>query len=339
MAALPNDSQAPARYDDAFERVDARIFRLEVGVISFAMLAMSLTYFLKIVFEAVIAQRNFVDTFLLRWVHHGDGPAPAELVDSVHGLWTPLLVGTGIVVMSFAAARTIQARKAQQARGGGDVPTAGVPPGNQDDDLAPLPWTLAVAGGALGIATSLVAFGWLVTVVPARTACLLLYIGGLLIFARRARRRGELVAWLLTWAALSLPVGVLIWRIPDQYAWVNDLAKILIMYVGFIGASMASREHRHVALNFGRRLWPKRAAHGIEALSLVVCLAFVILLAALAGDLLLLRLQSDSRLSILPLPEYHIVLPVVICFVLMAIRLTADLVRLLRGATPVEGRA
>ena len=334
MAAAPSETQAPPRFDDWFERLDARIFRLETGVIAFALCAMSLTYFLKIVFEAVIAQRNFVDSFLLRWVHTGAGPAPAELVDLVHGVWTPSLVGTGVVLMSFAAARTMQIRGAQLAHGGAHVHDTAQRQGPHNHPPR-LPWTWQVLAGGAAIAAGLVVFGWLVTVVPARLACVLLYVGGLWLFARRALRRGELALWLVTWAVLSVPVGMLLWRIPEQYAWVNDLSKVLIMYVGFVGASMASRERRHVALNFGRKLWPKRWERGIEVVSIAGSLAFVLLLAALAMDLLLMRLHSDSQLSILPLPEYHIVLPVVVSFLLMAMRLSADLLRLLRRATPV----
>ena len=72
--------QGPQRYDDALERLDAKVFRVEAGVMSFALLAMSVTYFLKIVYEAVIAERNFVDAFLLRWLHSAETEAPDALV-------------------------------------------------------------------------------------------------------------------------------------------------------------------------------------------------------------------------------------------------------------------
>lgn len=317
------------RYDDVFEWVDARIFRVEAGVITFALLAMSLTYFLKIIYEAVVADRNFVDSFLLRWMHSGEGEAPAELVAMVHGGISPLLVLIVTLLLGVGAARTAQGRIHQSRlddqlqRGGGDVA-----------EQMP-PWSLKTVGLGVLIAAGFALVGYLVMTIPSRWLCAGAYVGLVALFGLRARRAGDLAMYAATWGALSVPIGVLIWRIPGQYAWVNDLCKVLIMYVGFLGASMASRERKHIVLNFGRRLWPLSLGRAIETLSLTVWLAFNLLLLALAWHLFDLQLTAGSTLAILPIPEFHISLPVVICFTLMSIRVLADLVRNAAGSTPV----
>lgn len=309
--------QGPQRYDDALERLDAKVFRVEAGVMSFALLAMSVTYFLKIVYEAVIAERNFVDAFLLRWLHSAETEAPDALVAQVHGVYTPTLVALALVLLGVGAARTATTQIAR-ARGDADAPA----------------WTVWTLLAGLAIAAGFAAVGWLVVAVPSQIACGVLYAAFLALFVRRAHGKGELLPFLLVWVPLSLPIGVLIARIPEQYAWVNDLAKVLIMYVGFLGASMASREQKHILLNFGRKLWPAGAKRAIEALSLTIWLAFNLLLLALGYHLFALHQQAGSTLSILPIPEYHISLPVLLSFALMSLRVAADLWRVATGAEP-----
>lgn len=314
--------QGPARYDDALERIDRMVFRVEAGVMSFALLAMSVTFFLKIVYEAVIAERNFVDAFLLRWMHGTETEAPDALVATVHGVYTPSLVAVALLLLGVGAARTATQQIAR-ARG---------------DEAAP-PWKAATLLAGVAIAIGFAAVGWLVVVVPAQIACGVLYLFFLVLFARRAQGKGELGLFLLLWLPLSLPIGVLVSRIPEQYAWVNDLSKVLIMYVGFLGASMASREQKHILLNFGRKLWPQGAKRAIEALSLTIWLGFNLLLLALGYHLFALHQHAGSTLSILPIPEYHISLPVLLSFALMSLRVAADLFRVVTGAEPVPSAA
>lgn len=322
MAGNPFESAVP-RYNDGFERIDRVVARVEAGVMTFALLAMSLTAFLKIVYEAVVADRNFVDNFLLRWMHGTDSQPPEALLAQVKGTYSPIIVGTVLVLMGVGAARSISVQRAHERASGGA-------------DAALPPWQLRDLGLGLAIAAGFVALGWLVVAVPSALMCGVLYVVALALFGRRAFRAGEIIPFVATWAVLSLPVGVLISRIPTQYAWVNDLSKMLIMYVGFLGASMASRDHKHIVLNFGRKLWPPAFKHYVEALSLTVWLLFDLLLLLLAAHLMELQIQAGSQLSILPIPEYHIVLPVVLSFALMAVRVAADLVRVLTGAAPEQ---
>lgn len=304
-----------ARHDDAFERLDAQLYRVETGVMTFALLAMSVTYFFKIIFEAVIAERNFVESFLLRWLHSGDAAPPEALVQQVESVYAPALVTAVVIALSVGVARTVAQSNA--------------PEGHR------APWSLRDLGVAVVVAVAQVALAWLVVKVPAAVLCGVCYGAGLLLFGWSRSERKISVDYLVTWGLLSVPIGALIMRIPSQYAWVNDLSKILIMYVGFLGASMASREQKHIVLNFGRKLWPEQGKRAVEMLSLTVWLLFNLLLLALGYHLFALQVDAGSTLAILPVPEYHIVLPVVLSFALMSVRVGADLVRLGLGKTPV----
>lgn len=314
--AGPSLDAKTLRYRDSIEPLDAMVFRLEAGLMTFALLAMSATYFLKIVFEAVIAERNFVDAFLLKWMHGVESQPSEELVAAVHGVYSPVIVATVLLVTGLGAARAIQVQKHRDTHG------------EEGDDPR---WAVSTLLVAVGVVVGFIALGALVVHVPSGLLCGVIYAVGVTLFGLRAKRQGDLGAYAATWAVLSVPIGVLIVRIPEQYAWVNDLSKVLIMYVGFIGASMASRDRKHIVLNFGRRLWPKAGKRFIEALSLFIWLCFDLLLLALAWHLFELQASAGSTLSILPIPEYHIILPVLLSFALMAVRVAVDLVRALKG--------
>lgn len=325
MAASPLDASV-VRYDDAFERVDAQLFRVEAGIATFSLLAMALSYFCKIIYDNVFAKTNFIDKFLLRWMHDGPGEAPNALVDQVHGVYTPAIVVTLLVVLGVGAVRTARVQRAI-----GAARKAGQPePSPADVPFNPM----TVVFGAL-VAVFFGVAGYVVVALPSALVCGVLYAFFVLLFARRAARRGSLPAYALTWAVLSVPIGWLIAVLPDGYSWANDLSKILIMYVGFLGASMASRERKHIMLNFGRRLWPSSLKRGIDVGSHLLWLGALVLLFVLGAHVLQLKLESGSTLAILPVAEYHIVLPVVLSFALMALRVGADAVRLLIGAEPV----
>lgn len=314
--AAPGLETKTLRYRDSFEPLDAALFRLEAGVMTFALLAMSVTYFLKIVYEAVIAERNFVDAFLIKWIHGVETQPPAELVATVHSTYSPTIVAAVLIVTGFGAARAMQAQKARDEGGDG----------------AEIPGINAMTAAlTVGIIAGFVAIGAVVVNVPSNWLVGALYAAALVLFGLRAKRQGDLPFFAVTWAILSVPIAGLIAAIPTQYAWVNDLSKMLIMYVGFIGASMASRDRKHIVLNFGRKLWPSGQKRLVEMLSLAVWLGFDLLLLVLALHLFELQMSAGSTLSILPIPEYNIILPVVISFAVMALRVAADFVRVARG--------
>jgi|GEM_PF-2995868 len=314
--AGPSLDERTLRYRDGFEAIDAAVFRLEIGLMSFSLLAMSVTYFLKIVFEAVIAERSFVDSFLLRWLHGVETQPPKELVEAVHGIYSPTIVSIMLLITGIGAARTITVQRARDASG--------------DETMRP-PWSGKTFAIAVAIISGFVALATLVVNVHSAILCGVVYAVAVIAFGARAKKRGGLTSYAVMWAFFSVPVAILIARIPGQYAWVNDLSKVLIMYVGFIGASMASRERKHIVLNFGRRLWPEAQKRWVEGFSLTVWLLFDLLLLALAFHLFEIQRSAGSTLSILSIPEYHVSLPVVLAFALMALRVGVDLVRVVRG--------
>ena len=80
------------------------------------------------------------------------------------------------------------------------------------------------------------------------------------------------------WGALK---GFL-FLIPNGLVWSQTLGLVLMLWVGVIGASMATREHRHLALDLGSKLWPKSLLPKVQGLGNLVTALFCLSLALLA---------------------------------------------------------
>ena len=98
--------------------------------------------------------------------------------------------------------------------------------------------------------------------------------------APRARHAGLAVGIVVLGKLLLLGFVALL---PNGLIWGQTFALVLMLGVALIGASMATYEHRHLALDIGSKLWPKRALPAVQAVGNAVtglfCLAMTVLTA------------------------------------------------------------
>jgi TRAP-type C4-dicarboxylate transport system permease small subunit len=75
---------------------------------------------------------------------------------------------------------------------------------------------------------------------------------------------------------------------PNGVVWAPRFCGACMLWVGFLGASIATYEKRHLALEMGEKLWPKSIFPFVKAIALVTAAAmcvFLVWLAALSiGD-------------------------------------------------------
>ncbi len=134
--------------------------------------------------------------------------------------------------------------------------------------------------------------------------------------------------------AMGLGVGGLIlggayavFLFPHGFGWSERLALVLILWVGMLGASMAAKENRHIAVDAVRRILPPGLNRAFGGASAVVS-AFVSLLLAILGSLYTRAHWLDWLLSgrrsfvfeSMPIPYWVATLPIHIGFGLMAYR-------------------
>ncbi|MEZ4268243.1 MAG: TRAP transporter small permease [Myxococcota bacterium] len=302
-------------------RLDALTYAIERGLITGALLLMTLTYFLQIMHREMRAQVNAFDRLALRMHGFGSvGEATPEVLAQVTGRETPVVLAIIAFVMALLALRT-------RARVGLD-PDAPSPPGS---------WPKRI-----GLALLLVLLVWgfleLVAVTPSRWMCL----GSLAILTGaslvRALRTGAYVGA----ASVVLGAAPVAWffatHVEEQYLWSVELSSVLLMYVGFLGASMATRERKHIRVDAVRKKMPPRHLPLYNAVGGLMTIIFCVFLGGLALHFLLSKIEHGGTMQASGLPEWVISLPIAVALGVMVVRFSGHLARDLgmwrRGEVP-----
>jgi len=118
-------------------------------------------------------------------------------------------------------------------------------------------------------------------------------------------------------------------------AWSEPLVRYLVLWVGFIGAALATREGRHITLEVLARRTPGRGSRVPEALSQLCSSMVCALLAYAAMKFIHDEAQIGSR-TFLDLPVWIPELIIPITFAMMALRFLLRTIRALRGPAGVQ---
>jgi TRAP-type C4-dicarboxylate transport system permease small subunit len=104
-----------------------------------------------------------------------------------------------------------------------------------------------------------------------------------------------------------------------------------MLWVGLLGASLAAHEHRHLALDLGSKLWPRRWLPAVQAVGNVVtalfCLVFAFLAVVSLRDHVKDYADTDGAGGIfvaLPIPKWAAFSVIPVAFVIMALRFLAQ---------------
>jgi TRAP-type C4-dicarboxylate transport system permease small subunit len=101
-------------------------------------------------------------------------------------------------------------------------------------------------------------------------------------------RGGKLKLWLAIPGAVGATgilvgyVKLVLWFFPNGLIWGSKFSLAAMLWVGFLGASIATYEKRHLALEMGEKLWPAKAARFVRALAYLSAAAMCGLLLYLA---------------------------------------------------------
>ncbi|MGZ5715779.1 MAG: TRAP transporter small permease [Caldimonas sp.] len=117
--------------------------------------------------------------------------------------------------------------------------------------------------------------------------------------------------------------------LPRGIAWSNEISELLLYALTLLAAPWLLREGRHIRVDIVLRVLPKRLAYACEwiadALGFVCCLWLVVY-----GASATLQSWSSDALSIktLVMPEWWFLIPLPICFLLLAIEFVFRMHRL-----------
>lgn len=279
------------------QRFDGALYAVEQGLITGALLVMTFTYFLQIVHREMHAQINAFDLMFLRWRGLDPETASPEVIETITTVQTPIVLGVFTFFMAFLAVRT-----RLRSQEGGDQ--SGWSMGRR----------LAVA---LGITVGCGLVLEFISAVPAKWTCLLV-LGAIIVPAIRRGLAQRQIASVVGAALGGLAVAAFfLMKVEDDYVWGVELASVLLMYVGFFGASMATRDGRHIQVDAVRKtLTPKQLPlyNGICGL---VTLLFCTLLLALSIQYVSEQIEHGGTLQASGLPEVLVSLPIALSFLVM----------------------
>jgi TRAP-type transport system small permease protein len=121
--------------------------------------------------------------------------------------------------------------------------------------------------------------------------------------------------------------------LPRGVAWSNEISELLLYAITLLAAPWLLREGRHIRVDIVLRTLPARVAYACEwiadVLGLVACLWMVVY-----GSSATWKSQQSAALSIktLVMPEWWFLVPLPVCFALLAIEFVFRMRRLAHAA-------
>ena len=230
-----------------FGTIDTAVYRFEVVVVVTALAVMSVTVFTDVVYQLAVAISQYVER----------GEATGWTITAA------LLVFVGLI--AFAATGRAGLEAIDEDEGGGR--------GTEDDALMAMPWRLAVVGAVIA---GCLGGSWALLHLESSTVyriVLVAFLMPIVIGLVRASERGRIAAFVVAglvafWVFGSLPSG---------YSWAQSYSLVLLLWVGFLGGSIAARERRHLRVDLVRKLLPPRWLPHFNAVSYLAAAAFTAL--------------------------------------------------------------
>lgn len=103
--------------------------------------------------------------------------------------------------------------------------------------------------------------------------------------AIRSRAKTEQPALLRSFgvtAALTLVVQAFLYFVPEGLVWSPYLGLAALLWIGLLGASMATHNGQHLSMELGEKIWPKKLLGPVRKLNGSIVGAFCAFLAVLA---------------------------------------------------------
>ena len=197
-------------------------------------------------------------------------------------------------------------------------------------------WVSGSRRGALALTAALYGFGELVVRAPSVVvyAVVLAGLAGAMMWRLGGLTDG--VARLRGGLALALELGAAglgVAQIPQGYSWAQNFSLFLLLWVGFLGASVATRGRRHIQVDAFRKYVPERSLAWYNAASLMVAAAFSGFLLWIA---FLYTFGAEGNIHHVPdigrVPDWLVTASLPVAFGIMTVRFGAQTVQEVEAA-------
>jgi C4-dicarboxylate transporter DctQ subunit len=113
--------------------------------------------------------------------------------------------------------------------------------------------------------------------------------------------------------------------------WAKELSAFLMIWVGFVGASVATREKRHLVVGATEKLVSARVRKALAVVTQVIAIAFCIFLAKLGFEYVGQTREFAEHSDVLSLPLWIVQIIIPLSLLVMAARFLGHLIGILTG--------
>lgn len=301
-------------YDGRFgilRRLDDWIFHVEMGVLWTFLAASALMVFLDVMYRRLAAPDSKVAELVARIF--GIESEQGMLTLNAVGPIATAVIGVGLVYFAFWTAEKHTSQPGAESR------------------LKPIVNTIATCAG-LGI------LGWLMTRrwFESRWFYLLLYglsSAAWLFNLFRKRAPGWISKLVAFFVVTGLFVYVTLNYFPDGYSWSKELSLIMLLWVGFLGASVCAHEGKHIQVGALKRVVPPSLSRWSESIGYLTTAAFCLFMALLGWAYAKEALQLEGRFEQTNIPDWVATIAVPFAFALTTIRYIAAAISAMLGGS------
>ncbi|TNF64301.1 MAG: TRAP transporter small permease [Deltaproteobacteria bacterium] len=292
-------------------RIDDWIFTVEMAILWTFLGVSAVMVFLDVMYRRLAAPDSKVAELTAR-IFGIESPEAMETLTTVGPIVTGI-IGVGLVYFAFWTAEARGAEPGKRSR------------------VKPIIETI-IACAALGV------LGWIMIQpeVESRWFYLLLYslCGGFWLFKQLKERAPgwimRLVAFVIVTAVF---VQITLKYFPDGYSWSKEISLIMLLWVGFLGASVCAHEGKHIQVGALKRVVPPSMSRWTEAIGYLATAAFCLFMALLGWEYAKEALQLEGRFEQTNIPDWVATIAVPAAFAMTMIRYVAAAISAILGGS------
>jgi TRAP-type C4-dicarboxylate transport system permease small subunit len=282
----------------AVRRIDDAIFHVEMGILWTFLAVSSVMVFLDVVYRRLAAPDSKVAELTAR-IFGIESPETIERM-TVVGPTVSAVIGVGLLYFAFWTAERHTAEEGKQSV------------------AKPILHTVLAGAG-------LTLLGWIMTQpdVQSRWFYLLLYVllGGPW-FVQLLRKRAP--GWRMKSFAFVVVTVLFLLVVrdyfPDGYSWSKELSLILLLWVGFLGASVCAHEGKHIQVGALKRIVPPSLTNWADGIGFLVTASFCMFLALLGWEYAREAITLEGRFEQTGVPDWVATIAVPAAFAMTGFR-------------------
>jgi TRAP-type C4-dicarboxylate transport system permease small subunit len=282
-------------------RVDDWIFTVEMGILWTFLGVSAVMVFLDVMYRRLAAPDSKVAELTAR-IFGVESPEAMETLTTVGPIATGV-IGIGLVYFAFWTAEKHAAEPGEQSH------------------IKPVIQTFVACVGLGGL-------GWIMIQpqVESRWFYLLLYAlcAGVWLFNLvREQAKGwgaKLVAFLVV---TVIYVEITLEYFPDGYSWSKEISLIMLLWVGFLGASVCAHEGKHIQVGALKKVEPPSMSRWTEAIGYLATASFCAFMALLGYVYAKEALQLEGRFEQTNIPDWVATIAVPAAFAMTMVRYIA----------------